>query len=56
MISAWHLLWIIPVCNCLSLFAAGICSAKAHSETYCEAYRAGLQDGRKEAKNNRNKI
>lgn len=52
MISAWHLLWIIPVCNCLFLLAVSMCSANAWSERITEAYNAGLQAGRNEAKNN----
>lgn len=47
MISAWHLLWIVPICNCLSLFAMGMCCANARSKQLIEAYNAGQRDGRK---------
>ena len=37
MISAWHLLWIIPLSNLISMFAVGICGFGSKSESMSEA-------------------
>ena len=39
MISAWHLLWIIPLSNLISMFAVGICGFGSKSESMSEAYK-----------------
>ncbi len=45
MISAWHLLWIVPLSNLISMFAVGICGFGSKSESMSEAYSIGFRDG-----------
>lgn len=44
MISAWNLLWIIPVTSLASLFALAMCSAGGRNEDYSNGYHQGYQD------------
>lgn len=46
MISAWHLLWIIPLSNLISMFTVGLCRVVAKSDNLSEAYSIGFRDGR----------
>ena len=46
MISAWHLLWIIPLSNIISMFTVGLCRVGAKSDNLSEAYSIGFRDGR----------
>ena len=43
MISAWHLLWIIPLSNLISMFTVGLCRVGAKSDNLSEAYSIGLK-------------
>lgn len=46
MISAWHLLWIIPLSNIISIFTLGLCGVGAKSDNLSEAYSIGFRDGK----------
>ena len=44
MISAWNLLWIIPLTSLASLFGLSMCVAGSRNEDYSNGYHHGYQD------------
>lgn len=51
MISAWHLLWIVPLCTLAALLLFGIISANVREEEYTRIYNEGYSDALKERNN-----
>lgn len=47
MISAWNLLWIIPLSALGSLLSLAICSANERDREYMQGYNAGYQEAMK---------
>lgn len=44
MISAWNLLWIVPLTSLGSLVSLAICGANERDREYVQGYNAGYQD------------
>ena len=52
MISALHLIWIIPTCSVCGFLVGSFISGSTLSTKECEAYQHGLKDGYDQAKKN----
>lgn len=49
MISAWNLLWIIPIASLMGFAIFALTTTNSRDEEYSEAYNKGYIDGTKDA-------